>query len=179
MGSSSTNSARRWRTQERSGWKRTARNLPDEREKASESHDIPAVWMVARREWVSGPGRKVGTERDPRDRKQGVHENYVSKEDAWNQYNYMEDVLRIVADHHANRRKQRGPAVKKSQTGCHGASVKKTSVAQMKGRGQGQSKSGGQSQAGKSQAKNSGQGHVRSVKAESRPVAGTRGRTQR
>lgn len=90
-----------------------------------------------------------------------VHENYVSKEDAWNQYNYMEDVLRIVADHHANRRKQRGPAVKKSQTGCHGASVKKTSVAQMKGRGQGQSKSGGQSQAGKSQAKNSGQGHAR------------------
>ena len=90
-----------------------------------------------------------------------VHENYVSKEDAWNQYNYMEDVLRIVADRHANRRKQRGPAVKKSQTGCHGASVKKTSVAQMKGRGQGQSKSGGQSQAGKSQAKNSGQGHAR------------------
>lgn len=90
-----------------------------------------------------------------------VHENYVSKEDAWNQYNYMEDVLRIVADHHANRRKQRGPAVKKSQTGCHGASVKKTSVAQMKERGQGQSKSGGQSQAGKSQAKNSGQGHAR------------------
>lgn len=89
-----------------------------------------------------------------------VHENYVSKEDAWNQYNYMEDVLRIVADRHANRRKQRGPAVKKSQTGCHGVSVKKTSGAQMKGRGQGQSKSGGQSQAGKSQAKNSGQGHV-------------------
>ena len=49
-----------------------------------------------------------------------VHENYVSKEDAWNQYNYMEDVLRIVADHHANRRKQRGPAVKKSQTGAMG-----------------------------------------------------------
>lgn len=90
-----------------------------------------------------------------------VHENYVSKEDAWNQYNYMEDVLRIVADRHANRRKQRGPAVKKSQTGCHGVSVKKTSGAQMKGRGQGQSKSGGQSQAGKSQAKNSGQGHAR------------------
>ena len=89
-----------------------------------------------------------------------VHENYVSKEDAWNQYNYMEDVLRIVADRHANRRKQRGPAVKKSQAGCHGASVKKTSGAQVKGRGQGQSKSGGQSQAGKSQAKNSGQGHA-------------------
>ena len=89
-----------------------------------------------------------------------VHENYVSKEDAWNQYNYMEDVLRIVADRHTNRRKQRGPAVKKSQAGCHGASVKKTSRAQANGRGQGQSKSGGQSQAGKSQAKNSGQGHA-------------------
>ena len=50
-----------------------------------------------------------------------VHENYVSKEDAWNQYNYMEDLLRIVADRHANRRKQRGPAVKKSQAGRHGA----------------------------------------------------------
>ena len=89
-----------------------------------------------------------------------VHENYVSKEDAWNQYNYMEDVLRIVADRHANRRKQRGPAVKKSQAGCHGASVKKTSGAQVKGRGQGQSKSCRQSQAEKSQAKNSGQGHA-------------------
>ena len=89
-----------------------------------------------------------------------VHENYVSKEDAWNQYNYMEDVLRIVADRHANRRKQRGPAVKKSQSGCHGASVKKTSGAQVKGRGQGQSKSFRQSQAEKSQAQNSGQGHA-------------------
>ena len=27
-----------------------------------------------------------------------VHENYVSKEDAWNQYNYMEDLLRIVKE---------------------------------------------------------------------------------
>ena len=89
-----------------------------------------------------------------------VHENYVSKEDAWNQYNYMEDVLRIVADRHANRRKQRGPAVKKSQAGGHGASVKKTSGAQVKGRGQGQSKSFRQSQAEKSQAQNSGQGHA-------------------
>lgn len=89
-----------------------------------------------------------------------VHENYVSKEDAWNQYNYMEDILRIVADRHANRRKQRGPALKKSQAGRHGASVKKMSGAQVKGHRQGQSKSDRQSQAEKSQAKNSGQGHV-------------------
>lgn len=117
--------------------------------------------MVARREWVSGPSRKWELNEIRVIGNKAVHENYVSKEDAWNQYNYMEDVLRIVADRHANRRKQRGPVVKKSQTGCHGASVKKTSGAQMKGCGQGQSKSGGQSQAGKSQAKNSGQGHAR------------------
>ena len=87
-----------------------------------------------------------------------VHENYVSKEDAWNQYNYMEDVLRIVADRHANRRKQRGPAVKKSQAGCHGASVRKTSGAQANGRGQ-QSQNRGQSQknSGKQSGGKSGQ----------------------
>ena len=87
-----------------------------------------------------------------------VHENYVSKEDAWNQYNYMEDVLRIVADRHANRRKQRGPAVKKSQAGRHGASVKKTSGAQVKGRGQSQAQGRSQGRTGQSQSKNGSQG---------------------
>lgn len=91
-----------------------------------------------------------------------VHENYVSKEDAWNQYNYMEDVLRIVADRHANRRKQRGPAVKKSQAGRHGASVKKTSGAQVKGRGQqnrgqGQAQGRSQGRTGQNQSKNGSQ----------------------
>lgn len=61
-----------------------------------------------------------------------VHENYVSKEDAWNQYNYMEDLLRIVADRHANRHKKRGPEIKKSQTGHYGTNVKKTSGARRK-----------------------------------------------
>ena len=65
-----------------------------------------------------------------------VHENYVSKEDAWNQYNYMEDLLRIVADRHANRHKKRGPEIKKSQTGHYGTNVRKTSGAQTKARGQ-------------------------------------------
>ena len=55
-----------------------------------------------------------------------VHENYVSKEDAWNQYNYMEDLLRIVADRHANRHKKRGPEIKKSQTGHYGTNVRNT-----------------------------------------------------
>ena len=68
-----------------------------------------------------------------------VHENYVSKEDAWNQYNYMEDLLRIVADRHANRHKKRGPEIKKSQTGHYGTNVRKTYGAQTKARGQNQS----------------------------------------
>lgn len=44
-----------------------------------------------------------------------VHENYVSKEDAWNQYNYMEDLLRIVADRHANRHKNGGRGSKRAR----------------------------------------------------------------
>jgi len=74
-----------------------------------------------------------------------VHENYVSKEDAWNQYNYMEDLLRIVADRHANRHKKRGPEIKKSQTGHYGTNVRKTYGAQTKARGQNQSQGRGQS----------------------------------
>ena len=73
-----------------------------------------------------------------------VHENYVSKEDAWNQYNYMEDLLRIVADRHANRHKKRGPEIKKSQTGHYGTNVRKTYGAQTKARGQNQSQGRGQ-----------------------------------
>lgn len=106
-----------------------------------------------------------------------VHENYVSKEDAWNQYNYMEDLLKIVSDRHANRHRQRGPEIKKSQAGRRGASVKKTSGTQVNGHGpqgqnrgqnqsqgrsqgrtgQSQSKNGSQGQAGRGQAKNSSQ----------------------
>ncbi len=111
-----------------------------------------------------------------------VHENYVSKEDAWNQYNYMEDLLRIVADRHANRRKQRGPAVKKSQAGRHGASVKKTSGAQVKGRGQqnrgqGQAQGHSQGRTGQNQSKNGRQGQ--SQKNSGKQSGGKNGQTAR
>ena len=71
-----------------------------------------------------------------------VHENYDSKEDAWNQYNYMEDLLKIVSDKHTNRHRQRGPEIKKSQTGHRGAGVKKPSGTQAKARGQQNQKRG-------------------------------------
>ena len=102
-----------------------------------------------------------------------VHENYVSKEDAWNQYNYMEDLLRIVADRHANRHKKRGPEIKKSQTGHYGTNVRKTYGAQTKARGQnqsqgrGQSKGHSQNQTGRSQSKNGGQGRPERDQAKS------------
>lgn len=96
-----------------------------------------------------------------------VHENYVSKEDAYNQYNYMEDLLKIVSDRHANRHRQRGPEIKKSQAGRRGTSVKKTSGTQAKGhgqqgqnRGQNQSQGRSQSRTGQSQSKNGSQGQT-------------------
>lgn len=49
-----------------------------------------------------------------------VHENYVSKEDAWNQYNYMEDVLRIVADHHATGGNREDRRLKRARRGAMG-----------------------------------------------------------
>ena len=101
-----------------------------------------------------------------------VHENYDSKEDAWNQYNYMEDLLKIVSDRHTNRHRQRGPEIKKSQTGHRGAGVKKPSGTQAKARGQqnqkhGQNRTQGQTWKGsqgqlkngsQKQSKNSSQG---------------------
>ena len=101
-----------------------------------------------------------------------VHENYDSKEDAWNQYNYMEDLLKIVSDRHTNRHRQRGPEIKKSQTGHRGAGVKKPSGTQAKARGQqnqkhGQNRTQGQTGKGsqgqlkngsQKQSKNSSQG---------------------
>ena len=101
-----------------------------------------------------------------------VHENYDSKEDAWNQYNYMEDLLKIVSDRHTNRHRQRGPEIKKSQTRHRGAGVKKPSGTQAKARGQqnqkyGQNRTQGQTGKGsqgqlkngsQKQSKNSSQG---------------------
>ena len=93
-----------------------------------------------------------------------VHENYDSREDAWNQYNYMEDLLKIVSDRHTNRHRQRGPEIKKSQTGHRGAGVKKPSGTQAKARGQqnqkhGQNRPQGQPGNGsQKQSKNGSQG---------------------
>lgn len=93
-----------------------------------------------------------------------VHENYDSKEDAWNQYNYMEDLLKIVSDRHTNRHRQRGPEIKKSQTGHRGAGVKKPSGTQAKARGQQNQKHGQnrtQGQTGKGSQKQSKNGSQR------------------
>lgn len=101
-----------------------------------------------------------------------VHENYDSREDAWNQYNYMEDLLKIVSDRHTNRHRQRGPEIKKSQTGHRRTGVKKPSGTQVKARGQqnqkhGQNRTQGQTGKGsqgqlkngsQKQSKNSSQG---------------------
>lgn len=56
-----------------------------------------------------------------------VHENFISKEDAWNQYNYLEDILKLVSEKHpvGGKRKggargrgtERGPRVPESEGG--------------------------------------------------------------
>lgn len=39
-----------------------------------------------------------------------VHENFISKEDAWNQYNYLEDILKLVSEKHPESGKRKGGA---------------------------------------------------------------------
>ena len=39
-----------------------------------------------------------------------VHENFISKEDAWNQYNYLEDILKLVSEKHPVGGKRKGGA---------------------------------------------------------------------
>lgn len=39
-----------------------------------------------------------------------VHENFISKEDAWNQYNYLEDILKMVSEKHPVGGKRKGGA---------------------------------------------------------------------
>ena len=56
-----------------------------------------------------------------------VHENFISKEDAWNQYNYLEDILKLVSEKHPvggkrkggarSRGTERGPRVPESEGG--------------------------------------------------------------
>lgn len=54
-----------------------------------------------------------------------VHENFISKEDAWNQYNYLEDILKLVSEKHPvckkrksgsrSRGPERGPRVPETE----------------------------------------------------------------
>lgn len=47
-----------------------------------------------------------------------VHENFTSKEDAWNQYNYLEDILKIVSEKspvHLRRQNQRRDTMKENK----------------------------------------------------------------
>ena len=112
-----------------------------------------------------------------------VHENYDSKEDAWNQYNYMEDLLKIVSDRHTNRHRQRGPEIKKSQTGHRGAGVKKPSGTQAKARGQqnqkrGQNRPQGQPGNGsQKQSKNGSQGRPGNG-SQKQPKNGSQGQSK-
>lgn len=44
-----------------------------------------------------------------------VHENYSSKEDAWNQYNYLEDILKMISEKHPGHGRKKG---KKENSGA-------------------------------------------------------------
>ena len=47
-----------------------------------------------------------------------VHENFTSKEDAWNQYNYLEDILKIVSEKspvHLRRQNQKRDIIKETE----------------------------------------------------------------
>ncbi len=47
-----------------------------------------------------------------------VHENFTSKEDAWNQYNYLEDILKIVSEKspvHLRRQNQKRDNIKENE----------------------------------------------------------------
>lgn len=50
-----------------------------------------------------------------------VHENFISKEDAWNQYNYLEDILKLVSEKHpvgGKRKAEPGAAERSGAPGC-------------------------------------------------------------
>lgn len=50
-----------------------------------------------------------------------VHENFISKEDAWNQYNYLEDILKLVSEKHPVGGKRKGGAEPQDGAGPQGA----------------------------------------------------------
>ena len=58
-----------------------------------------------------------------------VHENYASKEDAWNQYNYLEDVFKLISEKNAgHERKAADAAEKKRNEGAASGEAKKQTV---------------------------------------------------
>ena len=58
-----------------------------------------------------------------------VHENYASKEDAWSQYNYLEDVFKLISEKNAgHERKAADAAEKKRNEGAASCEEKKQTV---------------------------------------------------
>ena len=58
-----------------------------------------------------------------------VHENYASKEDAWSQYNYLEDVFKLISEKNAgHERKATDAAEKKRNEGAASCETKKQMV---------------------------------------------------
>ena len=58
-----------------------------------------------------------------------VHENYASKEDAWSQYNYLEDVFKLISEKNAgHERKAADAAEKKRNEGAASCEAKKQTV---------------------------------------------------
>lgn len=58
-----------------------------------------------------------------------VHENYASKEDAWSQYNYLEDVFKLISEKNAgHERKAADAAEKKRNEGAASSEAKKQTV---------------------------------------------------
>ena len=58
-----------------------------------------------------------------------VHENYASKEDAWSQYNYLEDVFKLISEKNAgHERKATDAAEKKRNEGAASCEAKKQMV---------------------------------------------------
>ena len=44
-----------------------------------------------------------------------VHENYASKEDAWSQYNYLEDVFKLISEKNAGHERKAADAAEKKE----------------------------------------------------------------
>ncbi len=96
-----------------------------------------------------------------------VHENFTSKEDAWNQYNYLEDILKIVSEKHPvhlRRQNQKRDSIKER---------KRDSGRQPEKQGERKGQNPGK-QSGK---KNNVQGNGKGTQKEKNPQDGKSGTT--